>query len=57
MGQFGHLVLELLRRIQKERNVAYLLISHDLALVRKVAERVLVMYAPRRLPLIAQALR
>jgi oligopeptide/dipeptide ABC transporter ATP-binding protein len=37
-------VLDLLRRIQKERNVAFLLISHDLALVRKVAERVLVMY-------------
>ena len=37
-------VLELLRRIQKERNVAYLLISHDLSLVRKVADRVLVMY-------------
>ena len=37
-------VLQLLRRIQKERNVAYLLISHDLALVRRVSERVLVMY-------------
>jgi peptide/nickel transport system ATP-binding protein/oligopeptide transport system ATP-binding protein len=37
-------VLDLLRRIQEDRNVAYLLISHDLSLVRKVAERVLVMY-------------
>ncbi len=37
-------VLQLLRRIQKERNVAYLLITHDLALVRRVSERVLVMY-------------
>jgi peptide/nickel transport system ATP-binding protein/oligopeptide transport system ATP-binding protein len=37
-------VLQLLRRIQKERNVAYLLISHDLELVRHVSERVVVMY-------------
>jgi oligopeptide/dipeptide ABC transporter ATP-binding protein len=37
-------VLELLRRLQEERNLAYLFISHDLALVRAFSERVLVLY-------------
>jgi oligopeptide/dipeptide ABC transporter ATP-binding protein len=37
-------VLTLLRRVQRERNLGYLLISHDLEAVRKVADRVAVMY-------------
>lgn len=37
-------ILDLLRRIQNDRNVAYLFITHDLQVVRKIADRVLVMY-------------
>ncbi len=37
-------VLELLLRIQRERAMAYLFISHDLTTVRHIADRVLVMY-------------
>ena len=40
-------ILTLLARIQRERGVAFLLISHDLAVVRNVAERVGVMYLGR----------
>ena len=40
-------VLTLLDRIQRERGVAFLMISHDLAVVRNVARRVGVMYLGR----------
>jgi dipeptide transport system ATP-binding protein len=38
-------VVELLRRLQAERGMAMVLISHDLALVSGIADRVVVMYA------------
>lgn len=38
-------VLQLLKHLQNERGLAMLLISHDLALVRKVADRIAVMHA------------
>jgi dipeptide transport system ATP-binding protein len=37
--------MELLVRLQKERGMALVLISHDLAVVSEVAQRVAVMYA------------
>jgi oligopeptide/dipeptide ABC transporter ATP-binding protein len=37
-------VLQLLRQVQRERQLGYVLISHDLQLVRAVADRVLVVY-------------
>jgi len=40
-------VLNLLKEIQKERNLAYLFISHDLSVVRHIADRVSVMFAGR----------
>jgi oligopeptide/dipeptide ABC transporter ATP-binding protein len=40
-------VLQLLRRIRDEDQVALLLISHDVSVVTQVCERVLVMYAGR----------
>jgi oligopeptide/dipeptide ABC transporter ATP-binding protein len=40
-------IVNLLRRIQSERAITYLFISHDLALVRHVADRVAVMYLGR----------
>jgi len=40
-------VLELLARLKRERNVAILLITHDLASARYLADRVLVLYRGR----------
>jgi oligopeptide/dipeptide ABC transporter ATP-binding protein len=40
-------VLNLIADIHAERSLAYVLISHDLAVVREIADRVLVMYAGR----------
>jgi oligopeptide/dipeptide ABC transporter ATP-binding protein len=40
-------MISLLREIQNERNVAYLFISHDLSTVRRIADRVAVMYLGR----------
>ena len=39
----GH-VLDTLDRLQREHRIAYLLISHDLNTVRRIADRVVVMY-------------
>lgn len=40
-------IVALLRRLQQERDVAYLFISHDLTTVRQIADRVAVMYLGR----------
>jgi len=40
-------IIALLKSIQQERDVAYLFISHDLSTVRRIADRVAVMYLGR----------
>jgi oligopeptide/dipeptide ABC transporter ATP-binding protein len=40
-------VLQLLEELRKREGIAYLFISHDLAVVRQIADRVMVMYMGR----------
>ena len=40
-------ILELIRELQQRHKTAVLYISHDLSLVRRVCDRVMVMYAGR----------
>jgi peptide/nickel transport system ATP-binding protein/oligopeptide transport system ATP-binding protein len=40
-------MIALLRRLQRELNMAYLFISHDLSTIRHLCDRVLVMYLGR----------
>ncbi len=38
-------IIELIKNIQKQRQMALILVSHDLALVSQIADRIIVMYA------------
>jgi oligopeptide/dipeptide ABC transporter ATP-binding protein len=44
-------ILNLMRRLQAERSIGYILIAHDLAVVRYMCERVFVMYLGRMVEL------
>jgi oligopeptide/dipeptide ABC transporter ATP-binding protein len=46
-GSVRRQVLELLRNVQRETNLSIVFISHDLAVVRTISHRVLVMYMGR----------
>lgn len=39
-----HKILELFKRIQKEKNISFLFIAHNLGVVKQIADRVAVMY-------------
>ncbi len=40
-------VLNLMRKLQKQFNLAYLFISHDMSVIRHISDRVVVMYLGR----------
>lgn len=42
-------ILKLIRRLQKERNMALIFISHDLGVVKEIADRTLVMFRGQQL--------
>lgn len=42
-------ILKLIRRLQKERNMALIFISHDLGVVKEIADRTLVMFRGQKL--------
>lgn len=42
-------ILKLIRRLQKERNMALIFISHDLGVVKEIADRTLVMFRGKKL--------
>jgi oligopeptide/dipeptide ABC transporter ATP-binding protein len=50
-GSVRERVLELLRRVQEDTGLSIIFISHDLAVVRSISHRVLVMYLGRMVEL------